>query len=590
MKQFFKMMFASAFGVFIAFMLMSFIGFILFLGMLVSIGSDSKAVYTPRADESVFKMSLNGIMYEEVEEDPLAFLLGGENTLSLKDILASIRNAKEQSAVKGIYLDMGLLFTGTSNVDAIRRALVEFKESGKFVVAYADNYTQVGYYLASVADEIYLNPQGTLMLTGFASQTLFYKGILQKAGIEMLVFKVGKYKGAVEPFIADQLSDENREQITMYQSGIWNNIVSGIASSRKIPVSDIIHFVDEGLFLADPSNAVECGLIHELAYRSDVEKMVMEKAGQSGNSLKTMGISKMKRAKKFERDYRNKIAVIYAEGEISTLPSSSPYQGSYTITEKFANELKKLKDDEHVKAVVIRVNSPGGSAYVSEQIWKQVIELKKTKTVVVSMGNVAASGGYYISCGANKIVAEANTLTGSIGIFGMFPNASGLFEKLDLTTDIVKTNNFSDFGDISRPMTEDEMALMQGFVERGYDVFLTRCAEGRNKSKEEIDLIGQGRVWTGAQALELGLVDELGGIDRAIELAAEIAKIVNYTIINVSTSKDFIKELFEKQLDNVKASMLRDLMGEEYDYYKTLKQVKSTCGIQARLPYDLRPL
>ena len=588
MKQFFKMMFASTFGVIIAFALMAFIGFIFFVGMLVSFGSESKAIYSPKADESVFKLSLEGLIYEEAEESPLTLILGKENTLSLKDILVSVKNAKDQSAVKGIYLDLGLLFTGTSNVDAIRRALVDFKESGKFVIAYSDYYTQAGYYLASVADEVYLNPLGTLALAGFSSQTMFYKGLLEKAGIEMMVFKVGKYKGAVEPFIADKLSDENREQITTYQRGVWDSVLNGISESRKIPVSDINHFADEGLFFADPSAAVECGLINGLKYRSDIEQLVKEKAGQTGNSLKTIGLGKMKRAKKFVREYRNKIAVIYAEGEISTVSSS--YTSSSAITEKLGKELKKLKDDEHIKAVVIRVNSPGGSAFVSEQIWKQVIDLKQTKPVVISMGNVAASGGYYISCGANKIVAEANTLTGSIGIFGMFPNASGLFDKLALTTDVVKTNNFADWGDVSRPMTADEMALLQGFVERGYDVFLTRCAEGRNMSKEAIDSIGQGRVWTGAQALELGLVDELGGLDRAIELAAEISQVVNYTIVNVSTSKDFIKELLEKQLDNTKTKIVKDLLGEEYEYYKTLQQIKSTYGIQARMPYDLKPL
>ena len=588
MKQFFKMVFASMFGVFIAFMLMSLLGFLFFVGMFVSLDSESKAVYTPRANESVFKLSLAGVMYEEAEDNPLSVILGGESTLSLKDILASIRNAKDQSTVKGIYLDVGLLFTGTANVDVIRRALIDFKESGKFIVAYADNYTQAGYYLASVADEMYLNPLGTLGLTGFSSQTMFYKGLLEKAGIEMMVFKVGKYKGAVEPFIADQLSDENREQITMYQRGIWNNIVDGIAKSRKIPASDINHFADEGFVFADPKNAAECGLIDALKYRSEVEEIIMGKANQIGESLITIELSKMKRAKKFVRDYRNKIAVIYAEGEITTVQPS--YSNSNTITEKLADELRKLKDDEQVKAVVMRVNSPGGSAYVSEQIWKQVVELKKSKPVVVSMGNVAASGGYYIACGADKIVAEANTLTGSIGIFGMFPNASGLFDKLALTTDVVKTNEFADLGDISRPMTPDEMTLIQSYIERGYDVFLTRCAEGRNMSKEAIDSIGQGRVWTGSQACELGLVDELGGIDRAVELAAEIAKIVNYTTINVSTATNFFQDFLEKQLENTKTSIVRNWLGEEYEYFKTLQQIKSTSGIQARIPYDLRPL
>ena len=588
MKQFFKMMFAASFGVFIAFLLIAFSGFILFVTMFVSLGSESKVTYTPKYDESVFKMSFNGYVVEETDDDPLAFLFGDNTALSLKDILISIRNAKEQNAIKGIYLDMGLFFTGTSNVDAIRRELMNFKESGKFVVAYADNFTQAGYYLASVADEVYLNPLGTLALTGFSSETLFYKGLLEKVGVEMMVFKVGKYKGAVEPFIGEKLSDENREQITVYQQGIWNNVVNGIAKSRKILPSDVNHFADEGLFLADPLHAVECGLIDDTKYRIEVEKIVMEKAEQVGESLKTIGISKMKRAKSLVREYRNKIAVLYAEGEISSVPSS--YSAGTGITEKLTKELKKLQDDENVKAVVLRVNSPGGSAFVSEQIWKQVVELKKTKPIVVSMGNVAASGGYYIACAANKIVAEENTLTGSIGIFGLFPNTSGLFEKLALTTDVVKTNTYSDMGDPSRPMTDDEQALIQSNIERGYEVFLTRCAQGRKMSIEAIDSIGQGRVWTGCQAHELGLVDELGGIDRAIELAVELSGIVNYSVVNVSTSGDFIKELFERQFEDAKISMLRNMMGEEYDYFRTLRQIKTFSGIQARLPYDLKPL
>jgi protease-4 len=349
------------------------------------------------------------------------------------------------------------------------------------------------------------------------------------------------------------------------------------------------HFVNEGMFFADPLAAVECYLIDELKYRSEVEELIMEKAGQTGKSLRTLGVSKMRRAQKATREHRDKIAVIYAEGEIMHT-SSSMFHNVNNITEKLADELRKLKNDENVKAVVLRVNSPGGSAYTSEQIWKQVVELKQSKPVVVSMGSVAASGGYYISCAADKIVAESNTLTGSIGVFGLFPNASGLYDKLALTTDVVKTNKYADLGSLTRPMTSDEKMLIQGYIERIYDLFLTRCADGRNMSKEAVDLIGQGRVWTGAKALELGLVDELGGVDDAIKLAAELADISEYTLVNVSTSRDFIKEFFEKQLDNVKQSMLKDFVGEEYEYFKTLQQIKSIHGIQTRIPYDLKPL
>lgn len=592
MKQFFKMMFASTLGFFVGLMLAGVIAIVFMIGMVAGLSSNSQAVYTPKAENSVFKIAFEGDIRESAEENPFTNLLTGrESDLSLRDLLKSIRHAKEQESVKGIYLDMGVFSGGTASLDAVRRALMDFKESGKFIVAYADSYTQGGYYLASVADKIYLNPQGILGLAGLSSQTMFYKGLLQKIGVEMMVFKVGTYKGAVEPFIADKLSDANREQITSYQNSIWGNITKGIAKSRNITVEDVNRFANEGAFFASPEKAVEYKLIDELKYRSEVEKYLIEQSGQTGDKLKTVGLSNMKNVKKTDRKYRNKIAIVYAEGEIMQQIISSPYSGNYPcISEKINDDLKKLADNEDVKAVVLRINSPGGSAYTSEQIWKQVYELKKKKPVVVSMGSVAASGGYYIASGASKIIAEPNTLTGSIGIFGMFPNTAGLFNKLALTTDMVKTNRYADFGDPSRPMTDDEKALIQGYIERGYDTFLTRCAEGRGVSKADIDSIGQGRVWTGEQALKIGLVDELGGIERAVELAGELAEIYNYNIMEVSTDHDFLKELLEKQIEVVKQSVVKDMLGDEYEHFRTLQKVKATYGIQARIPYDLKPL
>lgn len=592
MKQFFKMMFASTLGFFVGLMLAGMIAIVFMIGMVAGLGSNSQAVYTPKAENSVFKIAFEGDIRESAEENPFTNLLTGrEPDLSLRDLLKSIHHAKEQESVRGIYLDMGVFSGGTASLDAVRRALMDFKESGKFIVAYADNYTQGGYYLASVADKIYLNPQGILGLTGLSSRTMFYKGLLQKIGVEMMVFKVGTYKGAVEPFIADKLSDANREQITSYQNSIWGNITKGIAKSRNITVEDVNRFADEGAFFASPEKAVEYKLIDELKYRSEVEKYLIEQSGQTGDKLKTVGLSNMKNVKKTEREYRNKIAIVYAEGEIMQQIISSPYSGNFScISEKINDDLRKLADNKDVKAVVLRINSPGGSAYTSEQIWKQVYELKKKKPVVVSMGSVAASGGYYIASGASKIIAEPNTLTGSIGIFGMFPNTAGLFNKLALTTDIVKTNRYADFGDPARPMTDDEKALIQGYIERGYDTFLTRCAEGRGVSKADIDSIGQGRVWTGEQALKIGLVDELGGIERAVELAGELAEIYNYNIMEVSTDHDFLKELLEKQIEVVKQSVVKDMLGDEYEHFRTLQKVKATYGIQARIPYDLKPL
>lgn len=406
----------------------------------------------------------------------------------------------------------------------------------------------------------------------------------------MMIFKVGTYKGAVEPFMLDKLSDANREQIQSYMGSIWENVTTGIAEARNIPVIDINNFANEGYAFAAAEKAVECGLIDELKYRTEAEEYIKELAGQSDKRLQTADISKIKSIKTIDREKTDRIAILYAEGEIKPEQPSSPYNAEQAITEKVANELIKLKNDENVKAVVFRVNSPGGSAFVSEQIWRQVVELKKVKPIVVSMGDVAASGGYYISCAASKIVAEPNTLTGSIGIFGIFPNVTGLFNKLSLTTDIVKTNTYADLGDMSRPMREDEKVLIQSFVERGYDTFLTRCADGRDMSKEAINEIGQGRVWTGEQAKERGLVDELGGIDKAIETAATLADLSDYSLTYVSGSKDFWKEFIEKQLGEVKVSIVKNVLGNEYEYFKTLNNIKSTTGIQARLPYDVKPL
>lgn len=587
MKQFFKMMFASALGAILAAGLLITLSIFLLIGISASMSQPT--TFSPSSN-SVLKIALNGALSDQKTDNPYAMLLGEEDTeLSLTDILKAIKEAKNSDNIKGIYIEAGNFSAGSSSIDAIRRAITDFKESGKFVVAYGDQYTQGSYYLASVADKVYINPQGALLLTGMSSQTMFYKGLLNKLGVEMLIFKVGTYKGAVEPFMLDKLSDANREQISSYMNGIWDNITADIAKSRKITVEDVNHYADQGFAIALPEKALECGLVDELKYKPEAEEYVKELAGQTDKKLKTVGVDKVRNIKSKEGKSKNKIAVLYAEGEI-TEAVTSPYSMDKSITEKVAKELIKLKEDESIKAVVLRVNSPGGSAFTSEQIWKQVLELKKVKPIVVSMGDVAASGGYYISCAANKIVAEPNTLTGSIGIFGMFPNMTGLFNKVALTTDVVKTNTYADLGDVSRPMREDEKALIQSRIESGYDTFITRCADGRGMTKAAIDSIGQGRVWTGEQAIEKGLVDELGGIEKAIAVAAKLADLKDYKLVEVSGSKDFLKDLFEKQLDEVKLNVVKQLMGEDFEYFKTLNLIKSAPAIQTRLPYDVQPL
>ena len=582
------MMFASALGVCVA----AFLFFCFFMMLFVVAASTMESTtYRPKSG-TVYKIVLKGTLNDQTEVNPLADLFGEtEKPLALKDLLYSIRQSKLDGNVEGIYLEAGSLSAGSASLEALRRALIDFKKSGKFVVAYADSYTQGCYYLCSVADKVYLNPQGVLGIQGLASQTVFYTGLLEKLGIKMEIFKVGTYKGAVEPFMLEKLSEANRQQIASYLESIWGNICNGIADARNMPVDTIDRFADEALVFAPPEKAVEMGFIDGLKYRPEVDEYVKELAGQKGKRLKTVGYDKMCNIASKDKVRKNKIAVLYAEGEIVEQEgSSSLFEPERNITGKIARQLLDLRDDDQVKAVVFRVNSPGGSAYVSDQIWRQVKMLREVKPVVVSMGDVAASGGYYISCAADKIVAEPNTLTGSIGIFGMFPNLTGLFGKADLHTDVVKTNTFADLGDISRPMTDSERAIIQAYVERGYDTFLTRCAEGRRKTKEEIDAIGQGRVWTGSQALKIGLVDELGGIEQAIETAARLAGLSEYSVTTASGQKDFFTKLLEKQLDEVKIRLIKSFLGEEFDEYRMIRQVRASQGIQARLPFDIKPL
>ncbi|MDR3253040.1 MAG: signal peptide peptidase SppA [Tannerella sp.] len=588
MKQFFKMFFASILGVFIATGCLVLLGIVMLAGMVASLDSSSTA-YIPKAGEKVLKLSLAGAISETAPSNPFGALLSQNESLSLKDILTAIDVAKESDHIKGIYLDGSAVSTGWANRDLIRRKLLDFKQSGKFIVAYADNYTQGGYYLASIADKVFLNPQGAIILNGLSSSVTFYRGLFKKIGVEYEIFKVGTYKGAVEPFMLDKFSDANREQISSYQQSIWDNLTEDIAASRNLTVDGVNAIANEGMQYQTGAKIIEKGLADELKYSDEVEDYIKELAGiDADKKLKTIDVSKAVRMQK--QDWKKngtQIAVICAEGEIVSSEMSSYLGNSAVITEKFADELAKLKKDDKVKAVVLRVNSPGGSGFVSEQIWKQVRDLKKDKKIVVSMGNVAASGGYYIACAADRIIAEKNTITGSIGVFGMIPTFGGLYDKLDLTTDVVKTNTFADFGDLERPMRTDEKALLQSYIENFYDVFLTRCADGRSKSKDEIDKIGQGRVWTGEQAIGLGLVDEIGDLDHAIKVAAELAEIEDYSIKTVETSTDPISEYLKKQMGDIRSSIVREALGEDIRLFNSLKAIKYRRGVQALLPLEV---
>ncbi|MDR0231764.1 MAG: signal peptide peptidase SppA [Dysgonamonadaceae bacterium] len=587
MKDFFKMMFASIFGVFIASVIVGIISIITLIGILASSGSQT---FVPKKN-TVLKIDLSGVMSDRVVDNPFAALFGGKNTqqLSLVDVIASIEKAKENKNIKGIYLKGDLLVAGTSSVEAIRKALIDFKESEKFVVAYGGNCSQSAYYLLSVADKVILNPQGMVDLHGLAATPTYYVGLLEKLGIKMEIFKVGTFKSAVEPFMLDKMSDANREQVKSYTGSMWNNITLNIAESRNLKQEDLNTLVNEGLLLKGSDYLLSVGLVDTLLHSTDAANYIKGLVGiDLKDDLNIATISDMKSLSEKKNNAKDEIAVLFAEGEITEASSGLFSSSSVISEEEYVKELRKLRENENVKAVVFRVNSPGGSAYISEQIWKEVVETKKVKPIIVSMGDYAASGGYYISCGADWIVAEPTTLTGSIGIFGIIPIFEGLMGKIGVTTDVEKTNKFADFGDVSRPMNIDEKRLMQSFVEKGYDTFITRCADGRGKTKEEIDAIGQGRVWTGAQALTIGLVDELGGLNRAIEIAAERANLEKFVTNHYPEQKDFLTLLLEDSFGGVKVNLLKSMLNEtEYRHYSLIKNLEKQDNIQARMPFDV---
>ena len=584
MKDFFKFTFASMLGVVLAGFVFTILGIVSMVGMMAS--SDTETVVK---ENSIFVLDLEGTLSERVQENPFQALMGDEyQTYGLDDILTSIQKAKDNENIKGIYLQAGMMEASFASLEEIRHALKDFKESGKFIVAYGDTYTQGMYYLASVADKVIVNPQGSIAWQGLASQTIFFKDLLEKVGVEMEIFKVGTYKSAVEPFIATEMSDANREQITAFLTSIWGRLLEDISESRSIPTDDLNRYADEFAMLSPAETYIANGLADTLMYKDGVLAYLKEMSGREADeSLRTLSVEDMKNVKRnvpLDKS-GNIIAVYYAYGGIDD--TSSPEEG--IDSEKVIKDLRLLREDETIQAVVLRVNSPGGSAYGSEQIWREVVLLKEKKPVIVSMGDYAASGGYYISCAADCIVADPTTLTGSIGIFGMFPNMEGLLtDKLGLHFDVVKTNKFADMGDMTRPFNNEEKAAMQNFINQGYKLFVQRCADGRGMSVEAIEKIAEGRVWTGATAKELGLVDELGGLDKAIDIAAEKAGVEAYSIINYPSQSGFFSTLMDEGKDNYINGKMMDALGESYHYLRFVESLKDMDRIQARMPFDLR--
>ena len=513
-------------------------------GMLM--GDMMSTPETVLEENTIYRLDLSGVLVDQVaEENPFDAILGemyGQTTttVGLNNLLSNIALAKDNDKILGIYLRGGSLSAGPASAKALRDALLEFKQSGKFIIAYADSYTQTNYYIASVADKMYLNAVGNIAWDGMTAQKQYMTRLFDKIGVEMQILKVGTFKSAVEPYFRTSMSDADRKQTEQYLGGIWSEVKTAVAQNRPITVEQLDTYADECMSLQPQHKYVDYGFVDTLVYVQDMDTVLRMYAGTK--DYKTLSTSKMTSVERAKINAKDKVAVLYAEGQIF----DSGKEG--IVDTEVIKTVKKIHKDDAIKAVVLRVNSPGGSADASEQIWHAVKTLQeKGLPVVVSMGDYAASGGYYISCGADYIYAEPTTLTGSIGIFGTVPNASKLMDKIGLDIDGVSTNKHSalTINAIYKGMNKQEFALMQSMVERGYDLFTKRCADGRDVSQEEIKKVGEGRVWLGKDALEIGLVDELGNINNAIAKAAELANLGEYAIVDYPEKTDPFEELLK---------------------------------------------
>lgn len=587
MKDFLKYTLASIVGLLACTIIVSIISIIAVVGIAAS--SETTTVVN---ENSIFKLNLKGEVTERMIDNPFAALMNEEQTaLGLNDILTSIQKAADNEFIKGIYLEAGGIVADPACTEEIRNALLRFKETGKFVVAYGGSYTESDYYICSVADKVILNPQGMVDWHGVASQTIYFKDLLAQLGIEMEVFKVGTYKSAVEPYTSTKMSEENREQITAYTSSIWNNMVRGVSESRGITPEKLNECADRYMAFASPEETLAEGLVDTLLYMDETKDYLKQLMNiDEDESLHVLSLNEVKNIQKnvpLDKS-GNIIAMYYAEGQIVDAPSTGMNTTPEIVGEKMCTDLRKLRDDETVKAVVLRVNSPGGSAFASEQIWNEVVKLKEKKPVIVSMGGYAASGGYYISCAADTIIAQPSTLTGSIGIFGMFPNPHKLItDKLKLNVETVKSNKHADFGSMARPFSADERTIMQGYINRGYALFTKRCADGRQMSIADIEAIAQGRVWTGEMAKELGLVDMLGDIELAKTIAAEKAGIESYTLISYPKEAGAFDIFLNQAKESYIETRISKVAGQFKHELNLIYKLEQMNSLQARMPFEV---
>ena len=581
MKDFFKYMLATM----LAMVIMGVFAMVMSLVMLLSVAAAGEQKPVVK-DGSVLRLSLAGVVNERAVDNPFAELLGNEmlQEQGLDQMLNAIKAARDNDKIKGMYIEAGALSADFAVMQELRAAIADFGKQ-KPVVAYGDTYTSGAYYVASAAQKVYINPSGMILWHGIASQPVFYKDLLEKVGVKMQVFRVGTYKSAVEPFTNTEMSPANRAQVESYINDIWGGICREVSASRNIPVDSLDALADRYQFLADADDYVKCGLVDSLTYVDGLRGKLREMAGtEKVNLVEAAEMAKLYEPAKAD----DKVAVYYAYGSIVDAATTGLGAGEAEIVgDKVVKDLDELMNNDEVKAVVLRINSGGGSAYASEQMWRAVQLLKQKKPVVVSMSGLAASGGYYMSCGADYIFADAMTLTGSIGIFGLVPDATGLLtEKLGLHFDVVKTNEAADFGATGRPFNAAESAAMQAYVERGYALFLKRVAEGRNMSVAAVDSIAQGRVWTGAQAVNLKLVDKLGGLDAAVAEAAKRAKIKDYEVAPYPAAPSWMDGLMQQVQDDYLENHLQSFLGEYYQPLMFIGTLDGRPSLQARIPYD----
>ncbi|HAN19905.1 MAG: signal peptide peptidase SppA [Bacteroidetes bacterium GWC2_33_15] len=585
MKSFFKFLLASILGVIIAL----FLFFLITMGIIgAAISQQDQPVKIEK--NSVLHVKLDQTITDRSNKNPMESFdfasFKPTTQLGLNDILSNIKKAKDDENISGIYLDLTIIPAGIATIEEIRNALIDFKSSGKFILSYADSYTQATYYIASVSDKVYLNPEGMLLFVGLRAELMFFKEALEKLGIEPQIIRHGKFKSAVEPFMYTKMSDENREQVMTYMGSIWNSMLNGISETRNISVDDLNKIAND-LALKNAEAAVEFRFVDGLKYKDEILNELKELTGKKDiDKLKFITLAKYTKVPKKDRKTieKDKIAVIYASGNVIMGEGQEGTIGS----DRISQAIRRARKDSTVKAIVFRVNSGGGSALSSEIIWREVKLAQEVKPVIASLGDVAASGGYYIVCPAQTIVASPNTITGSIGVFGLLFNGKELLnKKLGVHIDVAKTNEYADMGSFFRPLTAQEKEMILFEIEDIYETFVSHVADGRKMTKEKVDEIGQGRVWSGANAKEIGLIDEFGGLDKAIEIAAKAANLEKYRIVELPKLKEPLEQILEDLQGNVKTSILKNELGEEYTYYENLQEIKSMQGIQARIPYHV---